>query len=307
MKKKSAEGGGVKARIFLIIAAILAIVLLAAAASYSWMYEGTKGTVATFWNDVIRIDEFQMKFADGDWSASVLLEMPEGELKPVCGNVANLDFYTPTLGNEEHVVNPYYSVYTFTKVTSLTKIPNNRIGEYVFVVQTRLRSSGPCDVKISPASFFGVPPESTGPDDPFNNADRTIYGSYGALRIAIFVEDVLKAVWIPNANYEYDLLSGQLDTNGEMEDSYVVVNGTNYDTQKVEIPTSDDGYYIYNGVPYIWDLEKAPTLFPMTGSDEGVLVKFVIWFDGTDRECANLVSGGEASLFLNFIADYEDD
>ena len=280
MKKKSAVGGGVKARIVLIIAAILVIILLATAASFSWFYEGTRGTVQTIWTNVVEIDKFLIRTGDQvSWAGSVHLADAGVVLKPVCGNALANTFFVPSFKLDmEHpteVTNPLDSKENLklykNVVDTITQLNATQLADRVFMAHSEISATAQCGVTLDSSCSFGIPPvvDEEHPDyEFFQSLDHRVYGSYGAARIALFADDVLKCVWIPNARYELSESTAMLTTQGNVEDEYLIINGPDYYTDRVAIVTADhpEGYALVDGVYYIWDLTDAPTLFEMNGS-----------------------------------------
>ncbi len=319
VKKETPKG--VKLKIFLTVTALLALVMLLITATFSWMVGSESGRMAGFWTQVTRKPNFLIREDASDWEGSVHLTVPPGELKPVCGDISAGtpgvgQFYTASLtkrldeirSNDDQ--SEVAEIYRISEVT-LTELDDADLGDYVFTYEAKLVTERPCSISLSRDSSFGVAPEvaETDIDYPlFSSPEKKKpYGSYGAARIAILTYDetsacyVPRCVWIPNPYYEYSDQRSALTVNGNIEESYYIVTDENY--TKTAVDTEGRGYWTSpEGIVYIWDLEQCPVLFSMDGTE--LNIKIVVWIDGTDRECRNFMSGGNATMLLKFTADF---
>ena len=123
--------------------------------------------------------------------------------------------------------------------------------------------------------------------------------------------NVLKNIWIPNANYElsYSGNVASFNTNGEREDSYnylslnnnnIILNSFNENTLANLFTINNNYASINNSIMY---LNNANKLLEFKNNNTKVIKRMVIriWIEGTDRECDIACDAGMIKFNLAFL------
>lgn len=204
-----------------------------------------------------------------------------------------------------------------TGLTTAVEVDSNGYGDFI-ELNLKFRTTSNMNVYLSGESF--VNPITT------SDTDRNIFGKFskdyiaGAIRVAILEVDdngneELKMIWAPNPYIQltrkkdgtYDLIN-----NGAIETYYYYKR--NDLSGEIELHTVDSDAFANKlfvlGTTNTTEsmVNKSPVLTTLTPSlDEVIEKKMVVrvWYEGTDREADQALSGGQVRMNLKFIGMLE--
>lgn len=280
--------------------AILSVIIIASlitGVTYAWFFIN-RDVELEYASDIVCESgtSLELSIDNGEtWSGRVVKSGTSSKLMDISGNGVNL--FRPKMLDETNQPIGF----DIAEV-----IDSQGYGDYI-EFNVDLRSTSAMNVYLSGDSFIN--PKSTDSDD------VNIFGKFskdyiaGAMRVAILekVDDteVLKMIWAPNPTFM--LTRNQNGTynftpEGVMETSYSYYTGDSYYTV-----TKDDyanKQFIYgstNATPYMANSSPIlTTLNPATGYYDIKTLIIRIWFEGTDREADQALSGGCTEMNIKF-------
>ena len=244
------------------------------------------------------------------WSGGVTIETAQPKMLDITGDGINL--YKPITVDEK------YQPKGFEKATKI----NSDTGEGDFIeIEVQLRTNSQMDVYLSGNSFVSPVAEGT--------ATNSIYGNFsknyiaGAVRVAVTEKDsagkeTLKMLWDPNPYYKLTK-----NTNGTYTFDKTVKTANVAAADKYQ-------YYVYNSQTGTYSIKKFSMdeivnkkislgnvggKDELTAGDSPILTSFVpdgtqkmmyktlmvrVWFEGTDREADQALSGGVIKMYFKF-------
>lgn len=282
------------------ITLIIALIAIVATATFSWFVNRNDNIVDRVKVEVTESLNLEL-VSDGASQDKISSNLTEDfYLKPLWGNGEN--FFLPIYSRQEVVEGS--GVYDDLPTGEYEPFEDD-IKKYAFIMEFMLSSSDYADLYLENSELNRTFVQK----GRYSETRKSAYGDFskdniiGAIRVAIFEEDTLKMIWIPNTQIQlskqndgYDLIA-----DGEVEGSYSFVNS---DGSVYEIPTDEEknGNVIMDGVTYVWgDItkENCPKVTQLFGKKK---FKVVVWIDGSDRECENALVGGRISVNLCFDA-----
>ena len=243
---------------------------------------------------------------DGGLTWHSTVQFPAGSPKIVDISGNGIDLYRPKVITENGIPQ------SFVKATP---IDENEEGDYI-EMQVMLRSATKMNVYFSGDSY--ILPDSTSTEKP------NIYGKFskdfiaGAVRVAVIenVEgvDQLKMLWAPNPQYELSKRNGiyYFTENGIPETSYSYYYANGGDLADMRVHTvatkeyADKQFVVGSTGGDITTTGNSPVLTVLDAKlspEDTVYTKTLtirIWFEGTDREADQALSGGWASMLFKF-------
>lgn len=199
----------------------------------------------------------------------------------------------------------------FTKAVSIDK---DGFGDYI-ELHIKLRSVNPMNVYFGGESTVSPTYEGDNPDNIYGDFSKDYIA--GAMRIAVLEKNLddsetLKMLWAPNPTYELvrDKEKGtySFNKNGAIENYkyYKCIDEENseFELHKVEVDDLINKKFIIGSTntddTLINNSPLLTTITP-TANDFGYASLIVrVWFEGTDREADQALSGGQAKMNLVF-------
>ena len=225
------------------------------------------------------------------WSGRLEQKGISAKLLDVSGNGQNL--YKPQYLDENNKPVNFQDAVT---------IDSDGYGDYI-EFSVMLRSTSPMDIYLGGDSYIN--PKN------ISDSDRNIFGRFskdfiaGAMRVAVIENGNLKLIWAPNPNFQLTREANgkyNFNSNGIRETSYTYYNGTTYYT------VSNDDYankrFVYGSTGSTALMANSSpiltTLTPQSGEFDIKTVTLRIWFEGTDREADQALSGGCVEMNFKF-------
>ncbi len=291
------------------VISIIIIIVLLVSSTIAWFY--LSSDVEVDYGSILQVEAgnaLEISVDQGE-SYSGRIKLTEGNLGArlidITGDGINL--FSPQNIDEMGVPSDFQNA-------EIAKVQDNGsvTGDYL-KYEIWFRSVQPLDVFLSGSSF--IDPKSTSEDN------ANLYGKFskdfisGAIRLSVTeIQDdgseVLKLLWAPNPQVE--LIAGSkgtytLNPNSENREQYYITEkeGSNYNQYPI---TSSDyaNKWFVAGSTNATDLNAAssPILTTLSQKDgeEFCTSKLVlrIWFEGTDREASQALSGGAVNMNFKF-------
>lgn len=239
-----------------------------------------------------------------EFSTSIKREGLSAKLQDVSGD--GLHLYTPsTLANIDGVLTP-------TKFAKSKPMDEDGYGDYI-ELELKLRSTSPMNVYFADESFI-LPIEVEEITNVFGDFTQNYIA--GAMRLAVIekIDDSnqeLKMIWAPNANYELKRDSkGQYSFTEEGNvEQYKYYRCIDEENEKYELynVTADDvvaNKFVVNSTKTNDVMvNNSPILTTLTPDSTGYGLAHLIvrvWFEGTDRESDQALSGGHCKMKFLF-------
>jgi len=277
---------------------VVALIAVLATASFSWFVMRDDNKINEFRVGVSKSLNLSL-VDDGGTDDDIVTNWGESfTLKPIWGDAR--DFFVPEYQRAEVVAGS--GVYDDLPTGNYLSIDN--VNDYAFVMEFGLSINSYVDLYLD----FTTETYSRVTVCKGSKVRKSAYGDFsrdyiiGATRVAIFEEDVLKMVWIPNSTIQLvELEDGtcELLTDGEVEQSYTFLK-QNQTTFSIETNGQPNGNVIVDDVVYVWgDItsENCPTITTFIGQKQ---FRAITWVDGNDRECTNALVGGKINVNLCF-------
>lgn len=313
-----------KKKSFIILATMYLLLLAILTTSFAWFFINKDITVE-YGSEITceagsslqismleGVDEETEEEIWSEYSGYVKFDGPSAKIEDISGDGKNL--YRPT----SLVTNPDTNELYPEGLTGADKINDEGFGDYI-EMEIKLRTTSTMNV------YFGAGSTAT----PLNTSDtdRNVYGNFskhyiaGAIRVAVLEKDAdgseeLKMIWAPNPSvqlsYNKTTAKYSLITNGAYEKYYYYK--MNEETGEVEkYAVTQDDYASKLFVPGSTRttesmVNNSPILTTMSPElNELVEQRLVIrvWYEGTDREADQALSGGQVNLNLKFIGMQE--
>ena len=247
-----------------------------------------------------------------DYSSYVKYNGNEAKIEDITGDGKNL--YRPTGIETDPDTKELYP----GGLSTANKIDDSGFGDYI-ELELKFRSISEMNVYLSGESIV----------EPIDSSDtnRNIFGKFskdfiaGAIRVAILEKnddgsEELKMIWAPNPNIE--LIKNKNNTydlkyeDGAIEDYYYY----KYDQELAEVvkyKVSSEDYankLFVIGSTNATDsmVNNSPLLLKISPSIDQMIEKRIIirvWFEGTDREADQALSGGQVKVNLKFVGMLE--
>ena len=299
------------------------LILLIVSTSFAWFFIN-KELEVDYENEIIceagtSLEISMLKNVDSetlneewtDYSGYVKYTGVSAKIEDISGNGKEL--YRPTAIETDPDTGELYP----TGLTTAGKIDNNGYGDFI-ELNLKFRSTSNMNVYLSGDSIIN--PITT------SDTDRNIFGKFskdfiaGAIRVAILEVDdngneELKMIWAPNPNIQlirktdgtYDLKE-----NGTIETYYYYKkNELSGEIEKYKVESDDFANKLFVlGSTNTTDsmVNKSPLLTTLTPSLDEVIEKRIVvrvWYEGTDREANQALSGGQVKMNLKFIGMLE--
>lgn len=299
----------------IIFSSVCVILLLALiGGTFAWFYLNEEVTVS-YGNSIFceAGDSLEISLIEdgtpGRWSSSIDYSTGEYSVVDISGNGYNL--YRPgEIDENQQPVSFQQAVSSLESETSFDFIE----------LEVAFRSLSKMNVYLSEDSF--IEPVNT------ENDGTNIYGDFskdyiaGAMRVAIVDESGVKMIWAPNSHYE--LVKYPNGTYGFRTDKNENVTP---ETAYSYYAKDEDGILVENAVSveeyaakkFVVDSTNAKkgnsgnsaVLVSLNPAEEGAYaeetVKIRIWFEGTDREAHQALSGGNVNVKLKFVGIYKEE
>lgn len=198
-------------------------------------------------------------------------------------------------------------------VPAVSSLENSNNYDYI-EFEVAFRSVSKMNVYLSEESY--IVPVNT------NNTTPNIYGNFsrdyiaGAMRVAVIDESGLRMLWAPNSQYQlvqngngtYSFNSGE-NGNSVPESAYFFY-GEDENGTLVKREISDEEYASKRFVVDSTGANKensgnSAVIASLVPEDDNThaqkTVKIRIWFEGTDREAHQALSGGNVNIKLKFV------
>lgn len=268
-------------------------IFLLAGVTFAWFYMN-KDVELKYGSDVVCEAGQSLELSiDGGttWSGKVEQNGVSSKLVDISGNGLNL--YKPQYLDETNQP---------VNFQNATVIDSDGYGDYI-EFSVMLRSSSAMNVYLSGDSYIN--PKNV------SDSDRNIFGRFskdyiaGAMRVAVIEDNTLKMIWAPNPNFQLTRQSNgtyTFNSNGTKETAYSYYNGTEYYT------VSNDDYanksFVYGSTGSTALMANSSpiltTLNPSPGEFDVKTITLRIWFEGTDREADQALSGGCVAMNFKF-------
>ncbi len=290
-----------------IITSLLLTLFLIAGATLAWFF--TNNDVTVDYGSTIQCEagnSLEISVNGGQtWHTSVSYSTVSPKIVDISGNGVNL--YRPM------VITDAGEPQNFAVAQ---KIDAEGKGDYL-EMEVMLRSTSTMNVYFSGESY--VTPKST------STQQHNIYGPFskdyiaGAIRVAVIEKDAsgneqLKMLWAPNSKYELVNDGGKYDfkPNGTAESGYhyyasddnTIENLTKYTVTADQFASKQ--FVVDSTGGNINTSGNSPILTVLDtklNEDDPVYTKTLIiraWFEGTDREADQALSGGWANMLFKF-------
>lgn len=294
---------------------MISVVLLASTATFAWFYMNSDVEV-DYGSEIVCETGSSLEiavledFKNGqevwsEYSTSLTIEKPSAKLQDVTGDGVNL--YTPS-GLE--TIN---GVLTPVKFATSQPMDEKGFGDFI-EINLKVRSTSPMNVYFADESFilpFDLEKELT-----------NVYGDFsqdyiaGAMRLAV-IEHIdentqdLKMIWAPNANYQLTPKSDgkySFKENGAVEEykyyECVDKETETYQLHNVDIDEMANNKFVVNSTKTTDVMvNNSPLLAKLIPDDDGFGVARLtvkVWFEGTDREANEALSGGSCKMKFVF-------
>ncbi len=290
-----------------IIASVMLTLFLLAGATAAWFF--ANNDVEVDYGSTIQCEagnSLEISLDGGKtWHSSVSFNSDVSpKIVDISGNGVNL--YKPT------VITELGQPQSFVHAQEIDAEGN---GDYI-EMQVMLRSASVMNVYFSGDSF--VQPNST------STENLNIYGNFskdyiaGAVRVAVIENvggvDELKMLWAPNPTYELSYRNGVYSfvPNGKGEDSYSYYTANGSDLNNMQLHTVTTEQYLKKQFVIgstggdITTSGNSPVLTVLDtkiNPEDSVYTKTItirVWFEGTDREASQALSGGWANMLFKF-------
>ncbi len=300
------SGKKLKTQFIFSITLIISLIAIVATATFSWFVNRSDNYLSQI--RIETVDTFNLKVSSNGESGNNITTNIHDDffLKPIFGN--GLDFFVPEYASQEVVEGSgVYDDLPTGEYVSVTDMVTN----YAFVMDFALNIDSPAELYLEYTSnertYVKKGAYSEKRKSPYGNFSKD--NIIGAIRVAIFVEDVLKMIWIPNSTIELKENANktfEVLTDGEVEESFTFINN---DESTFSILTNGNanGNTEVGGVTYVWgeiNLDNCPKVTDISKEKK---FKVVIWIDGNDRECTNALVGGKININLCFNAKQENE
>ena len=291
---------------------VLLTLFLLASATAAWIF--TNNDVEVDYGSTIQCEagnSLEISVDGGEtWHSSVQYSSISPRIVDISGNGVNL--YKPNVITDEGVPQSFVNA-----TPAAQNSEGELVGDYI-EIEVMLRSASVMNVYFSGDS--SVLPKST------SSEDKNIYGPFskdfiaGAVRVAV-VEKVngseeLRMIWAPNPKYElYERNSGGgygFRENGTPESSYSYYVAKNAELTEMGVETVSTKQYVDKQFVVgstggdITTSGNSPILTVLDtklNPDDQVYTKTItlrIWFEGTDREAHQALSGGWVAMKFKF-------
>ena len=315
-----------KLRLFAIY--IILPVLMLLTTSYAWFYINQQVELNYTPNIECEAGHSLEISVDGGvtWAGGVTLDSATPKMLDITGNGVKVNGLVNLF--KPSTVDEYYQPQGFTRAEPINKDTGE--GDYI-EIEVKLRTNSKMDVYLSGDSF--VSPDGVG------SATNSIYGDFsknciaGAVRVSVCEKDdsgkeTLKMLWDPNPYYKLT----RNTTNGVYNGTYSFSPAR--DNLDAVVPQNVDinnyKYYEYNSTKNTYEIKtlsiedvlnknlslgKVGGKDELTAGDSPVLTSFVpdgsssimyktlvirVWFEGTDREADQALSGGVIKMYFKF-------
>jgi hypothetical protein len=293
---------------------LLSVAVLTTTATFAWFFMNSDVEVE-YGNDIIcetgtalEVSIYQGRDEQNNevwtpYSSKAMLNSVTARLEDISGDGINLYRAVTLIGNDQGQLVP-------SDLMDASPANSEGFGEFL-ELKIRLRSSSPMDVYLGGDSK--LLPKYTGENHGNIFGDFSMDYIAGAMRVAVLENEELKMLWAPNPNYE--LVRSDKDgsytfkTDGQVETYkyYKYVDEENDLFELVDVPADDLVYkkFVFgstnttdsmiNGSPLLTTIEPDA----VTGFGVSTLT-LRLWFEGTDREADQALSGGSTKLNLKF-------
>lgn len=293
-------------RIKMLISVLLTFLLIVSA-SFAWFFANNDVTVD--YGSTVQClagDSLEISVDKGEtWHSTVSFSSVSPKIVDITGDGVNL--YRPMVITENG------DPQSFVKAS---QIDENGEGDYL-EIELMLRSASTMNVYFSGES--SITPKST------STQQHNIYGTFskdfiaGAVRVAVVEKDAsgneqLKMIWAPNAKYELSKTNGKytFNANGTAEQNYYYYKSADNTTENLSKYTVSADQYASK--QFVVDSTggnintsgNSPILTVLDtkiNESDPVYTKTIyirVWFEGTDREADQALSGGWANMVFKF-------
>jgi len=290
-----------------ILISVLLTFLLVVSASFAWFFANNDVTVD--YGSTIQCEagnSLEISVDGGEtWHTTVEFSSVSPKIVDITGDGVNL--YRPMVITEKG------EPQSFVKAQ---KIDDNGEGDYL-EVELMLRSASSMNVYFSGDS--SVTPKST------STQQHNIYGNFskdfiaGAVRVAVVEKDTsgneqLKMIWAPNSRYQLTNSGGKYSfrADGTAEQNYYyytsadntmdnlnkyTVSADQYASKQFVVDSTGGNINTSGNSPVLTVLDTK------INESDPVYTKTIyirVWFEGTDREADQALSGGWADMVFKF-------
>lgn len=252
-------------------------------------------------------DEITNEEKWSNYSGKVKKDTVSAKLQDITGNGEEL-FRVASLASDDEG-----NFYPDALVKAST-IDENGYGDYI-ELKVRLRSTSKMDVYFSGDSFVNPVSESEHDINVFGDFSKDYIA--GAIRVAILEKQdddslIHKMTWAPNPNYQLTRHKEQgnyeFTKNGEIEQYkyYRLIDSKHEQFELYDVTPQDliDKKFIIGSTENNDKMiNNSPVLTTITPEDGGFGIEELVirvWFEGTDREADQALSGGQAHMNLTF-------
>lgn len=305
---------------------VLALTTLALVTStLAWFLTGKETEVHTFDLQTDGAYNLQISPTDKDNWAYELKFDDDHQLQPVTGD--GINFFTPVFGMQEKEEG---SGVFFSSPTGYESIREDLLPDYVFPIDFKVQIESDCDLLIE--DFFVEMPSGEWNTN-FETGQYGVSKSLllGAVRIAVLEKTeegyITRFLWVPDqTNALITTKDGyNMGTHSEFEDLILQTGPTLEERTVIEAPQGDAPSDMMYGTGIVEATESAPKVrfggkdedvteddgsfdrigcyFDPANSDDNILsslkgkeekqFRVVVWIDGNDNECNNVLMGGE--------------
>lgn len=295
-----------------IIISVLLTLFLLITATAAWFF--TNNDVEVDYGSTIQCEagnSLEISVDGGEtWHSSVQYSSISPRIIDISGNGVNL--YKPNIITDEGIPQSFVNA-----TPAATNDKGEMVGDYI-EMKVMLRSASVMNVYFSGES--SVLPKSTSAED------KNIYGNFskdfiaGAVRVAVIEEvngsEELRMIWAPNPKYElYEKNSDGgygFRENGTPESSYSYYVANNAELTDMGVETVSAEKYVNKQFVVgstggdITTSGNSPILTVLDTKlkpEDQVYTKTIIvriWFEGTDREAHQALSGGWVDMKFKF-------
>ena len=305
-------------KIKLIVIYLLFPVLMLVTTSYAWFYINQQVDITYTPNIECEAGHSLEISIDGGktWSGGAQATSATPKMLDITGDGINL--YKPITVDEQ------YQPQGFTTATKI----NEETGEGDFIeLEVQLRTNSQMEVYLSGDSFVSPVAEGTATNSIFGNFSKNYIA--GAVRVAVTEKDssgkeTLKMLWDPNPYYKLTRHSNGTYSFNKTIEKQTASKDNNVDAGNYQYYyLSDSGNSIYSVKKFTMDeivnkkisLGQVGGTNELTAGDSPVLTTFVpdgtqkmmyktlmirVWFEGTDREADQALSGGVIKMYFKF-------
>lgn len=288
-----------------LIVSIMLTLLLIVSISVSWFF--TSNDVEVNHGSTIQCEagnSLEISLDGGKtWSGRVDYNTVSPKIIDITGDGVNL--YRPKVIDE--LAQPQSFV-------TASKIDEEGNGDYI-ELEVMLRSASKMNIYLSGESAITPVSTSSQQFNPYGNFSKDYIA--GAVRVAV-VEEVnnteeLRLLWAPNPNYQLSLLNGvySFSEGGSREESYKYYYTPSGDIADLQLATVTRDQYASKQFVFgstegtITSTGNSPVLTALDSKAEGEnfytkTLKIRVWFEGTDREADQALSGGWVNMLFKF-------